>query len=115
LTANPVEEIKVAKEILANLKLYKKPKLISCPTCGRIQYDMIPIVNEIETFLENINKDISIAIMGCVVNGPGEAKEANIAVAGGLNEALLFIDGERVKKVKQEDLVATLKQIIIEY
>ncbi len=115
LTANPVEEIKAAKEILANFKLYKKPKLISCPTCGRIQYDMIPIVTEIEKFLENINKEITVAIMGCVVNGPGEAKEANIAIAGGKNEALLFVDGKKIKKVSQEDLIETLKKIIIEY
>jgi (E)-4-hydroxy-3-methylbut-2-enyl-diphosphate synthase len=115
LTANPVDEIKVAKEILANFKLYKKPKLISCPTCGRIQYDMIPVVTEIEKFLESINKDITIAIMGCVVNGPGEAKEANIAVAGGLNEALLFIDGVKVRKVPQQDLIETLKEIIRTY
>ncbi len=115
LTANPVEEIKVAKEILANFKLYKKPKLVSCPTCGRIQYDMIPVVTEIEKFLESINKDITIAIMGCVVNGPGEAKEANIAVAGGLNEALLFIDGVKVRKVPQQDLIETLKEIIKTY
>lgn len=115
LTADPVEEIRVAKEILANFKLFKKPKLVSCPTCGRIQYNMIPIVMEIEKFLENINKELTVAIMGCVVNGPGEAKEANIAVAGGKNEALLFIDGVKVKKVKQEDLVETLKQLIIEY
>ncbi len=115
LTANPVEEIKVAKEILANFKLYKKPKLISCPTCGRIQYDMIPIVNEIEPFLDNINKEITIAIMGCVVNGPGEAKEANIAVAGGINEALIFKDGIRVAKVKQDKLLETLKKMIIDY
>jgi (E)-4-hydroxy-3-methylbut-2-enyl-diphosphate synthase len=110
LTANPVEEIKVAKEILANFKLYKKPKLVSCPT-----YDMIPVVTEIEKFLESINKDITIAIMGCVVNGPGEAKEANIAVAGGLNEALLFIDGVKVRKVSQQDLIETLKEIIKAY
>lgn len=115
LTANPVEEIKVAKDILANFKLYKKPKLISCPTCGRIQYDMIPVVTEIEKFLESINKDITIAIMGCIVNGPGEAKEANIAVAGGLNEALLFIDGVKVRKVPQQDLIVTLKEIIKAY
>lgn len=115
LTASPVEEIKVAKELLANFKLYKKPKLVSCPTCGRIQYDMIHIVNEIEAFLENINKDITVAIMGCIVNGPGEAKSANIAVAGGVNEALLFINGQKVKKVKQEDLVAVLKEMIIAY
>lgn len=115
LTADPVEEIRVAKEILSNLKFYKKPKLVSCPTCGRIQYDMIPIVTEIEKFLETINKDITVAIMGCIVNGPGEAKHANIAVAGGLNEALLFIDGQKVRKVKQEELIETLKEIIIKY
>ncbi len=115
LTADPVEEIRVAKELLGTLKLIKKPKLVSCPTCGRIQYDMIPIVTEIEKFLETINKDITVAIMGCIVNGPGEAKHANIAVAGGLNEALLFIDGKKIKKVKQEDLVETLKDIIINY
>ncbi|PKK95178.1 MAG: 4-hydroxy-3-methylbut-2-en-1-yl diphosphate synthase [Tenericutes bacterium HGW-Tenericutes-5] len=115
LTANPVEEIKVARELLGTLKLIKKPKLVSCPTCGRIQYDMIPIVTEIEKFLETINKDITVAIMGCIVNGPGEAKHANIAVAGGLNEALLFIDGKKIKKIKQEDLIETLKEIIINY
>jgi (E)-4-hydroxy-3-methylbut-2-enyl-diphosphate synthase len=115
LTAEPTAEIRVAKEILGNLKLYKKPKLVSCPTCGRIQYNMIPIVNEIEEFLGTINKDITVAIMGCIVNGPGEAKEANIALAGGKNEALLFIDGKKVKKIKQEEIVSTLKQIIIEY
>lgn len=115
LTASPEEEIYVAKEILSNLGLYDKPKLVSCPTCGRIQYDMIPIVNEIEKFLQTIHKKITVAIMGCVVNGPGEAKEANIAVAGGKNEALLFIDGQKVKKVKQEELVEVLKKLIIEY
>ncbi len=115
LTDNPEKEISVAKEILANLNLYSKPKLISCPTCGRIQYDMIPIVKEIETFLETINKEITVAIMGCIVNGPGEAKEANIAVAGGKNEALLFIDGKRIKKIKQTSLVRELKKLIIEY
>ena len=115
LTADPIEEIRVAKEILGSLKLYKKPKLISCPTCGRIQYDMIPIATEIEKFLETINKDITVAVMGCIVNGPGEAKHANIAIAGGLNEALLFIDGKKIKKVKQEKLVETLKEIIINY
>jgi (E)-4-hydroxy-3-methylbut-2-enyl-diphosphate synthase len=76
---------------------------------------MIPIVTEIEKFLETINKDITVAIMGCIVNGPGEAKHANIAVAGGLNEALLFIDGQKVRKVKQEELIETLKEIIIKY
>ncbi len=115
LTADPGEEIKVAKEILSNLGLYTKPTLISCPTCGRIQYDMIPVVNEIEAFLETIDKDITIAIMGCVVNGPGEAKEADIGIAGGKNEGLLFIGGKIVKKIPQGQLVDALKQAINEF
>jgi (E)-4-hydroxy-3-methylbut-2-enyl-diphosphate synthase len=115
LTDSPIEEIKVAKEILSNFNLYKKPKLISCPTCGRIQYDMIPLVKEIEEFLQSINKEITVAMMGCIVNGPGEAKEANIAVAGGKNEALLFIDGKRIKKIPQSEIVSELKELIINY
>jgi len=115
LTDTPEAEIRVAKEILANFGLYAKPKLISCPTCGRIQYDMIPVVKEIEDFLDGINKQITVAIMGCIVNGPGEAKEANIAVAGGMNEALLFIDGVKQRKIPQKELVAELKKIILAY
>ncbi|MBN2540700.1 MAG: flavodoxin-dependent (E)-4-hydroxy-3-methylbut-2-enyl-diphosphate synthase [Bacilli bacterium] len=115
LTATPEEEIKVAKEILVNFALIHKPKLVSCPTCGRIQYDMIPIVKEIETFLETVDKQITVAIMGCAVNGPGEAQGANIAVAGGKEEALLFIDGVKQKKIPQSKLVETLKQVILDY
>lgn len=115
LTANPEEEVRVAKEILQNFGLYKKPKLISCPTCGRIEYDMIPIAKEIESFLFSVHKDITIAIMGCAVNGPGEAKDANIAIAGGSKEALLYIDGIKVKKVLQQDLISTLKEAISNY
>jgi len=115
LTANPEEEIDVAKEILKNFQLIKGPKLISCPTCGRIEYDMIPIAKEVEVFLRDIKKDIKVAVMGCAVNGPGEAREANIAIAGGKKEALLYIDGVKVKKVPQEQLLETLKQAILEY
>lgn len=115
LTADPVEEIKVAKELLANFGLYKKPKLVSCPTCGRIQYDMIPIASEIEKYLDTVDKDITVAIMGCAVNGPGEARGANIAIAGGKSEALLYIDGQKIKKIKQEDIVETLKEAIKAY
>jgi len=115
LTDSPETEIRVAKEILANFGLYDKPKLISCPTCGRIQYDMIPIVKEIEEFLHSVNKKITVAIMGCIVNGPGEAKEANIAVAGGKAEALLFIDGVMQRKIPQAKLIEELKKIILEY
>nr|HPJ23758.1 flavodoxin-dependent (E)-4-hydroxy-3-methylbut-2-enyl-diphosphate synthase [Bacillota bacterium] len=110
LTDTPEMEIRVAKEILATFNLYDKPKLVSCPTCGRIQYDMIPIVKEIEEFLETIHKKITVAVMGCAVNGPGEAKEANIAVAGGKEEALLFIDGIKQKKIPQSKLVSELKK-----
>lgn len=115
LTADPLDEIATAKEILANLGLYRKPKLISCPTCGRIQYNMIPIAKEIEAFLQTIQKDIKVAIMGCAVNGPGEAQGANIAIAGGTKEALLYIDGKKIKKVNQSELVETLKKAILEY
>lgn len=115
LTADPVEEIKIAKELLANFGLYKKPKLVSCPTCGRIQYDMIPIASEIEKYLDTIDKDITVAIMGCAVNGPGEARGANIAIAGGKSEALLYIDGQKIKKVKQADIIETLKDAIKAY
>ena len=115
LTADPVEEIKVAKELLSNFGLYKKPKLVSCPTCGRIQYDMIPIATEIERFLDTVDKEITVAIMGCAVNGPGEAKGANIAIAGGKAEALLYVNGEKIKKVKQADIIETLKQAILDY
>ena len=115
LTADPAEEIRVAKEILSNLGLYTKPRLISCPTCGRIQYDMIPVVNEIEAFLETIDKDITVAIMGCIVNGPGEAKEADIGIAGGKNEGLLFIGGKIIKKIPQDQLVDALKQAIMAF
>lgn len=114
LAASPIEEIKVAKEILSTFRLYDKPNLIACPSCGRTQYDMFPIVDEIEAFLETLpNINITIAIMGCIVNGPGEAKDADIGIAGGINEALLFKKGKVIKKIKQEDIITTLKEEII--
>jgi len=115
LSDDPVEEIPVCKEILKNCNLYKNsPKLVSCPTCGRIQYDLIPIAKEMEKFLQTIEADITVAIMGCAVNGPGEAREADIGIAGGLNEGLLFKKGEIVKKIPQEKIVETLKAEILE-
>lgn len=114
LSDDPVEEIKVARTLLKELELINNvPTLVSCPTCGRIQYDLIPIANEIEDFLKTIHKDITVAIMGCAVNGPGEAKHADIAIAGGVNEGLLIKKGEVVRKVKQEDMVKVLKEEII--
>ena len=114
LSDNPVEEIKVAKTLLKELELKKDvPTLVSCPTCGRIQYDLIPVAKEIEDFLNTINADITVAIMGCAVNGPGEAKNADIGIAGGVHEGLLIKKGEIVRKVKQEDMVQTLKDEIL--
>ena len=114
LSANPVKEIKVAKEILKDCKLYdKSPTLIACPTCGRIQYDLIPIANEIEDFLQTIEANITVAVMGCGVNGPNEAKHADIGIAGGIKEGLLFKKGEIIRKVKQEDMVKVLKEEIL--
>jgi (E)-4-hydroxy-3-methylbut-2-enyl-diphosphate synthase len=108
LTDDPINEIYAAKEILKNLGLIKGPKLVSCPTCGRTQYDMIPIAKEIEKYLSSINKDITVAVMGCAVNGPGEAKHADIGIAGGKGEAILFKKGEIIKKIKEDKIIETL-------
>lgn len=114
LSDDPVEEIKVAKILLKELGLLKGvPTLVSCPTCGRIQYDLIPIAKEMEDFLKDIHLDITVAIMGCAVNGPGEARHADIGIAGGVGEGLLIKHGEIVKRVKQEDIVQTLKDEIL--
>ena len=114
LSDSPLEEIKVAKTLLKELELIDNvPTLISCPTCGRIQYDLIPIAKEIEDFLNTINSNITVAIMGCAVNGPGEAKHADIGIAGGVNEGLLIKKGEIIRKVKQDDIVDELKKEII--
>ena len=115
LSDDPAEEIPVCKEILKNCNLYNNiPKLVSCPTCGRIQYDLIPIAKEIEKFLQNIEADITVAIMGCAVNGPGEAREADIGIAGGKGEGLLFKKGEIIKKIPQEKIVEVLENEIQE-
>ena len=116
LSDDPVEEIKVAKTLLKELNLIDNvPTLVSCPTCGRIQYDLIPVAQEIEEFLNNVHKDITVAIMGCAVNGPGEAKHADIAIAGGVNEGLLIKKGDIIKKVKQEDMIDLLKEEILRF
>ena len=114
LSDDPVEEIKVAKILLKELGLLKGvPTLVSCPTCGRIQYDLIPIAKEMEDFLKDIHLDITVAIMGCAVNCPGEARHADIGIAGGVGEGLLIKHGEIVRRVKQEDMVQTLKDEIL--
>lgn len=109
LTDDPVEEIKVGKEILQSLGLKKSGlELISCPTCGRTKIDLINIVKEAEKKLEGIDKNLKVAIMGCPVNGPGEAREADIGIAGGNGEGLIFIKGKIIKKVKEEELLEEL-------
>lgn len=113
ISDDPVKEIMVAKKLLRNCGLKKDvANLISCPTCGRIQYDMLPIVKEMEKYLENVHKDINVAIMGCPVNGPLEAKRADIGVAGGKDCALLIKKGEIIRSIPQEDVVKVLKEEI---
>ena len=113
ISDDPVEEVKVAKKLLRDCGLKKDvANLISCPTCGRIQYDMLPIVKQMEEYLETIHKDINVAIMGCPVNGPLEAKRADIGVAGGKDCALLFKKGEIIKSIPQEEVFKTLKEEI---
>ncbi len=116
LTDEPYKEIIAAKQILNNIGLYDNTfSLTSCPTCGRLQYSMVDIAKEIELFLEENNKKIHVAVMGCPVNGPGEAKEADLGIAGGIKEATLFKKGEIIKKVKNEDIIKTLKEEILNF
>ena len=108
LSSDPVDEIKVAKEILKDTKLLEMPTLVSCPTCGRTQIDLIPLAKKIEKFLETIDKPIKVAVMGCAVNGPGEARDADIGIAGGIEEGIIFKKGKIIKKVKQKDFYKEL-------
>lgn len=113
LTADPVEEIYVAKEILKSLDYYENEiKIIACPTCGRTEIDLIPLAEQVEKAVAHIKKPLTVAIMGCVVNGPGEAKGADIGIAGGKGEALLFKKGEIIRKVKEEELLKVLLEEI---
>lgn len=113
LTGDPVEEVRAAKEILKSLGLRKfGPEFISCPTCGRTQIDLISIANEVEQRCQGIEKNIKIAVMGCVVNGPGEAKDADVGIAGGKGVGLLFQKGEIIRKVPENELVEALMQEI---
>ena len=113
LTADPAEEIVAAKRILQAAGIRRRgPDLISCPTCGRTKYDMIPIAREVERRLRGCAKPITVAVMGCVVNGPGEASGADVGIAGGVGEGLLFARGRILRKVPQEQLVDALFQEI---
>ena len=113
LTADPVEEVYAAKRILSAAGVRQMgPNLIACPTCGRTKYDMIPIANEVERRLQNCRKNITVAVMGCVVNGPGEARGADVGIAGGDGEGLVFRKGEILYKVPQDKLVDALMEEI---
>ena len=110
LTGDPVEEIKSAKLILRTLGLRKGGiEVVSCPTCGRTNIDLIGLANQVETMVQGYDLDIKVAVMGCAVNGPGEAKEADIGIAGGIGEGLLIKKGEIVRKVPERELLDTLK------
>ncbi len=111
ITGNPVNEIKYCKEILKNFGLFDSPVLISCPTCGRLQYDMIEIAEKVQDYLLTSNKKITVAVMGCSVNGPGEAKQADIGIAGGVNEVLLIKKGKIVRKIKENIYEELIKEI----
>ena len=113
LTDDPKYEIIAAKEILKELHYIDNiPTFTSCPTCGRTQVNMIPIAKEIEEYLNTVNKKIHVAVMGCAVNGPGEAKEADLGIAGGISEYLLFKKGVIIKKIKEDEILDTLKSEI---
>ncbi len=109
----PQKEIPIVKELLKDCGLLKSvPNLIACPTCGRTQWNMEPVVNWVESYLQKVNKEVTVAIMGCAVNGPGEAKHADIAIAGGKDEGLLIKRGVIIEKIPQEKMVERLKEEI---
>ena len=108
LTADPVEEVRAGQDILRALGLRPGPQLVSCPTCGRTRIDLIPIANEVERRLASCRKTIKVAVMGCVVNGPGEAREADVGIAGGKGEGLIFRKGQILRKVPEDRLVDEL-------
>ena len=110
LSADPVEEVKVARELLKVFGLSSNAAtLISCPTCGRIEIDLISIANEVEEYISTIKAPLKVAVLGCAVNGPGEAREADIGIAGARGEGLLFMHGKTVRKVPEETMVEELK------
>lgn len=116
LTGDPVEEIRSAKLILKTLGLRTGGiEVVSCPTCGRTRINLIELANQVEKMVQEFPLDIKVAVMGCVVNGPGEAKEADIGIAGGIGEGLLIKKGEIVRKVKEEELLETLRQELVNW
>lgn len=112
LSGDPVEEIYVAKEILKSLKLAEGPKIIACPTCGRTRISVSKLAEEVEKIASDITVPIKIAVMGCIVNGPGEAREADVGIAGGNGTGMIFIKGEEVERVDEKDLLSTFRRYI---
>ena len=108
LTADPIEEVKAAKALLSALDLRQEPQLVSCPTCGRCRINLFEIAAKVEEYLQTVKKPIKVAVMGCAVNGPGEAKDAHIGIAGGKGEAVLFKKGEIIRKLKEEEILDVL-------
>lgn len=116
LTGDPVEEIRSAKLILRTLGLRKGGiEVVSCPTCGRTKIDLISLAGQVEEMVKDIPLDIKVAVMGCAVNGPGEAKEADIGIAGGIGEGLLIKRGEIVRKVPEQELLSTLREELLHW
>ncbi len=116
LTGDPLEEVRSAKRILKTLGLRKGGiEVVSCPTCGRTQIDLIGLANRVERMVEDIPLDIKVAVMGCVVNGPGEAKEADIGIAGGVGTGLLIKKGEIVKKLPEDELLDALRYELLHW
>jgi (E)-4-hydroxy-3-methylbut-2-enyl-diphosphate synthase len=114
LAGDPVEEIYAAKEILRSLGLAPGPSVIACPTCGRTQIDVVKLAEKVEKLVAPLTASLRVAVMGCIVNGPGEARDADIGIAGGKGEAMLFVKGVAVKKIKEDEIIGTLKKHIME-
>lgn len=112
LTADPVKEVEVAKYILKSLNLIEMPELISCPTCGRTNIDIISIAKKVEKRLMKLKKNITVAVMGCIVNGPGEAAHADYGIAGGKGKGIIFAKGKKIKVVPEKDLITELFKLI---
>lgn len=116
LTDEPEREVEIGKEILKSLGLRQKGvEIISCPTCGRLEVDLVNITKELENRLKNCKKELTIAMLGCAVNGPGEAKEADIGIAAGKNEALLFLKGKLYKKIEEKDILKEVLKLVEEH